>query len=232
QIESARRNSTGPIAGMKASVRRWGLFHAQMAGCRLTINEHWGAPNSLWSRGLWWEHNKLLKRKSLDGFRMYCGAEDLSEWVKSATYAEFEAVARTVFDKLFSSAAVNALRAQEKRDITLENTILFNRDALFYIEYTRAVKKGDIGRVLNVLAIWMVMMRAPKTMPRYADAIFETLVRIKKFPPKLRQLYFMNWLVNLTGKLLGFKPVDLLQEHQNFWAKIIYNAKGSNKSWK
>ncbi len=41
-----------------------------------------------------------------------------------------------------------------------------------------------------------------------------------------------NWLVNLTGHVDGFKEVDLLQEHQNFWAKIVYNAKGSNKSWK
>jgi hypothetical protein len=101
QIESARRNSTAPIAGMRASVRRWGLFHGQMAGCRLTINEHWGSPNSLWAGGLWWEHNKLLGRKPLmagwggkkatewkpaheliqislaahivDGFRIYCG---------------------------------------------------------------------------------------------------------------------------------------------------------------
>ncbi|KAJ7235273.1 hypothetical protein B0H12DRAFT_1027471 [Mycena haematopus] len=260
KLESARRNSTTPIAGMRASVRRWGLFHAQMAGCRLTINEHWGTPNTLWPGGLWWEHNKLLKRKPMmagwggkkatewkpahelihislpahivDGFRIYCGHENLSEWVKSVTFAEFDTVATTVFDKLFSTATVNELRARRIRDITLENAILYNRDALFYIELTRAIKKGDIGRVLNVLAIWMVMMRAPKTMPRYADAIFETLVRIQKFPPKLRQLYLANWLVNLTGRLLGFKPVDLLQEHQNFWAKIIYNAKGTNKSWK
>ncbi|KAJ6479781.1 hypothetical protein C8R45DRAFT_1216261 [Mycena sanguinolenta] len=260
KLESARRNSTTPIASLKASVRRWGLFHAQMAGCRLTINEHWGTPNSPWPGGLWWEHNKLLKRKPLmagwggkkatewkpaheliqislpahivDGFRIYCGHESLSEWARSVTTAEFDVVAKTVFEKLFSTTAVNDLRKQDKRDITLENAILYNRDALFYIELTRAIKKGDIGRVLNVLAIWMVMMRSPKTMPRYADAIFETLVRIKKFPPKLRALYLANWLVNLTGKLLGFKPVDLLQEHQNFWAKIIYNAKGTNKSWK
>ncbi|KAJ6475102.1 hypothetical protein C8R47DRAFT_1053159 [Mycena vitilis] len=259
KIESARRNSTAPIAGMRASVRRWGLFHAQMAGGRLTINEHWGSPNSLWAGGLWWEHNKLLNRKPLaagwggkkatewkpahelihislpahivDGFRIHCGNNNLSEWAKSATVADFDLVAKTVFDKLFSTAALSKLRAQRVRDITLENAILFNRDALFYVEFTRAIKQGDIGRVLNVLAIWMVMMRSPKTMPRYADAIFETLVRIRKFPPKLRELYLANWLVNLTGRLLGFKPVDLLQEHQNFWAKIIYNAKGSNKSW-
>ncbi|KAJ7730237.1 hypothetical protein DFH07DRAFT_756359 [Mycena maculata] len=265
KLESARRNSTTPRAGLRASCRRWGIFHGQMAGGQLTINEHWGMPNSLWPDGLWWEHNKLLKRKPLmagwggkkatdwkpahelihislpahivDGFRIYCRHESLSEWAKSATVAEFDRVAKAVFDSLFSTAALNELRARSVRDITLENTILYNCDALFYIEFTHAIKTGDIGRVLNVLAIWMVMMRSPKTMPRYADAMFETLVRIKSFPPKLRQvffpeLYLMNWLVNLTGRLFGFKPVDLLQEHQNFWAKIIYSAKGSNKSWK
>ncbi|KAJ7930333.1 hypothetical protein B0H13DRAFT_1540139, partial [Mycena leptocephala] len=117
-------------------------------------------------------------------------------------------------------------------DVTLENAILYNRDALFYVEFIQAIEKGDIGRVLNVLSIWMVMMRTPKAMPRYADAIFETLVRPKNFPPKLRrELFLVNWLVNLTGRPYRFKPVDRLQEHQNFWAKIIYTAKGTNKSW-
>lgn len=32
----------------------------------------------------------------------------------------------------------------------------------------------------------------------------------------------MNWLANLTGKVDGFKEMDLLQEHQNFWAKVNY----------
>ncbi|KAJ7094489.1 hypothetical protein B0H15DRAFT_969182 [Mycena belliarum] len=260
KLESARRNSTSPIEGMRGSFRRWGLFHGQMAGGRLTINEHWGTPNSPWPGGLWWEHNKLLGRKPLaagwggkkatewqpahelihislpahivDGFRIYCPSDNLEEWAKTTTYSEFDVVAKTVYDQLFSTAAVNRLRTSQARDITLENSILFNRDALFYIEFGLAIKKGDIGRVLNVLSIWMVMMRSPKTMPRYADAMFETLVRIKSFPPKLRELYLMNWLVNITGRLYGFKPVDLLQEHQNFWAKIIYTAKGQNKSWK
>ena len=84
--------------------------------------------------------------------------------------------------------AVDALRQKEDGDldVTLENAILYNRDALFYVEFIQAIYKGDIGRVLNVLSIWMVMMRTPKTMPRYADAIFETLVWPKNFPPKLR----------------------------------------------
>ncbi|KAJ7448400.1 hypothetical protein FB451DRAFT_1053929 [Mycena latifolia] len=261
KLESARRNSTTPIASLQSGVRRWGLFHGEMAGGRLTVNEHWGKPNSIWPGGLWWEHNKLLKRKPItagwsgkkatpwkpahelihislpahivDGFRIHCGHENLEEWATNATMDEFNRVAKIVFDKLFSTAAVEELRARDMcdRDITLENAILYNRDALFYVEFVQAIKKGDIGRVANVLSIWMVMMRTPKTMPRYADAMFETLVRLKHFPPKMRELYLANWLVNLPGRPYCFKPVDLLQEHQNFWAKIIYTAKGTNKSW-
>ncbi|KAJ6554727.1 hypothetical protein B0H19DRAFT_1263033 [Mycena capillaripes] len=208
KIEAARKNSTTPVVSMRASVRRWGLFHGEMAGGRLTINEHWGKPNSLWAGGLWWEHNKLLKRKPItagwsgkkatpwkpahelihislpahvvDGFRIHCGRDNLEEWARNATVEEFNRVAKTVFEKLFSTAVVDKLRTQADcdRDITLENAILYNRDAPFYIEFIQAIKKGDIGRVLNVLAIWIVMMRTPKTMPRYADAMFETLVRL------------------------------------------------------
>ncbi|KAJ7648485.1 hypothetical protein B0H17DRAFT_1215628 [Mycena rosella] len=48
---------------------------------------------------------------------------------------------------------------------------------------------------------------------------------------QVTRFFLHNWLVNLTGRPYGFKEVDLLQEHQNFWAKIIYNAKGVNRSW-
>ncbi|KAJ7720953.1 hypothetical protein B0H16DRAFT_1474190 [Mycena metata] len=242
KVESARRNSDGPIDGMKAPIRRFGLFHAKMAGCRLVINEHWGQPNSLWSGSLWWEHTQLLKHKPIsagwktkkatpwkpchellqistaahvkDGFRVHCGNPDLDTWAATATINDFNAVAEQVYRKLFTTHAVDELRSLPHRDISDENIVLLNRDALFYIEFVAAIKKGDIGRVINVLQIWMVMMRSPKTMPKYADTIFETLCRIDRYDP-----------------VLNFKEVDLLQEHHNFWAKIIYNAKGSNRSW-
>ncbi|KAJ7772145.1 hypothetical protein DFH07DRAFT_866360 [Mycena maculata] len=241
KIDSARRNSEGEIEGMKASVQRFGLFHAKMAGCRLVVNKHWGQPNSKWPGSLWWEHTQLLKRKPMsagwkakkatpwkpshellqislaahvkDAFRIHCGQPDLDAWAASATMADVDAVAQRVHRELFSTAALDALCAHspELCDITHENVILLNRDALFYIEFVFAIKKGDIGRVINVLRVWMVMMRSNKTMPK--------------------RFFLHNWLVNLTGRPYSFKEVDLLQEHQNFWAKIIYNAKGVNRSW-
>jgi hypothetical protein len=99
---------------------------------------------------------------------------------------DLNAVAERVYRKLFTTQAVDDLRAMPERDITHENAVLLNRDALYYIEFVAAIKKGDVGRVINVLQIWMVMMRTPKTMPKYADAIFETLRRIDRYDPVLK----------------------------------------------
>jgi hypothetical protein len=41
-----------------------------------------------------------------------------------------------------------------------------------------------------------------------------------------RDAYLNNWLVNLSGLVLAFKEIDLLQEHQNFWAKVSTASAG------
>ncbi|KAJ6465253.1 hypothetical protein DFH09DRAFT_1346413 [Mycena vulgaris] len=171
----------------------------------------------------------------LDGFRIYCGTDTLAKWVESAslTWQSIVSVSEAIVDNLCSCSAVEELRLQpeSERDPQLENTILCNHDMLILLIFTTAIKAGDVGAVLNCLAHWIVMFRGTGSMPKYADALFELINNIKKWDPALREAYLNNWLVNLTGKIRAFKEVDLLQEHQNFWAKVIYNAKGSNRSW-
>ncbi len=216
KVESARRNSSTPIAGQRASKRLWGLFHAKMAGGRLVSNEHWGKPNSTWPGGLWWEHLKLLGRKPMtagwkgkkatpwrpahelihislpahiqDAFRLHCGHSDLTAWAAAATIDDVHRLAVQVQSHLFSSFKVEELRDMDDdaRDITFENTILYNRDALLYVEFVHAIKFGDIGRAVNVLNMWLVMMRGTSVMPKYADAIFEMLHDLKTCDPLLR----------------------------------------------
>ncbi|KAJ7798351.1 hypothetical protein B0H14DRAFT_2184566, partial [Mycena olivaceomarginata] len=106
-----------------------------------------------------------------------------------------------------------------RRDPQLENTILCNHDMLLLLLFTTSIKGGDRRYCLNILAHWMVMFRGTGSMPKYADALFELINNLKRWPPRLREAYLNNWLVNLTGKIRAFKEVDLLQEHQNFWAK-------------
>ncbi|KAK7462875.1 hypothetical protein VKT23_007454 [Stygiomarasmius scandens] len=260
KVESARRNSTEPLEGMKTNIRRFGLFHCKLNGARMVVNQHWGKPNSPWPGSLWWEHTNLLERKPmsagwqskksapwkqshellqisliahiLDGFRIHCGHQDFDTWASGASLEEFNTVAEKVYYNLFTSAAFEKeSEVTDSPDIIFMNNILYNRDVLYYWLLVTSIKAGDIGRVILVLRVWMVMMRAPKTMPRYANAIFETLGRLQEYPEKLRKMFLHNWLVNLTGKANGFKEVDLLQEHTNFWIKVIYNAKGVNRSW-
>ncbi|TEB27829.1 hypothetical protein FA13DRAFT_1877613 [Coprinellus micaceus] len=174
-----------------------------------------------------------LVANMLDGFRLYCGKESLEEWVVDIkTHADLRKVSVRVVDELASSRRVEQLRAKSVRDLILENIILFNRDALLLRSLQAAIKRGDIGTVVNVLTYWMIMFRGTGKMPKYADILFSTLTGLKKMHPMLKEKHLQNWLINLSGKKDGFKELDLLQEHHNFWLKIIYAAKGSNKSWK
>ncbi|KAF7343680.1 hypothetical protein MSAN_01947900 [Mycena sanguinolenta] len=235
-VEGSRRNSNDVLEGMQPLVRRLGIFHAKMAGCRLVVNEHWGKPNAT-IPAPWKPSHELLQISSAghvrDAFRIHCGKASFAEWAATADLNDFDAVAGQVYNSLYTTAAYDAAcdRGDAQRDAAFENSVLYNRDSLLYLLLVSSIKAGDIGRVVLVFRIWAVMMRSPKTMPKYADAFFETLNRIKTYDPVLQRFFLHNWLVNLTGLAFRFKEVDLLQEHQNFWAKIVYNAKGVNRSW-
>ncbi|TDL17322.1 hypothetical protein BD410DRAFT_730160 [Rickenella mellea] len=180
--------------------------------------------------------NLSLPAHTLDALEVLCGKSSLATWVSSVEdYEDVKTLARKVKDELFSAARVEKLRLlpAESRDIILENVILFNRDAVILREFTLAVKTGDIGRVMNVLAYWMVMFRGTGSMPKYADALFYLLKDLKTMKPELRNAFLMNWLVNTTGLKDRFKEIDLLQEHQNFWAKdlqVQYNIPHNGNS--
>lgn len=133
--------------------------------------------------------NLTLPANMLDGFRIYCPCDTLQGWVNTVkTYTEVSDVARKVHSMLCSARRVSELRNLPtiKRDVPLENIILFNRDALFLRIFKFAIKRGDVGQVTNVLAHWMVMFRGTGKMPKYADALFHVIVSLKQMDPRLR----------------------------------------------
>ena len=181
----------------------------------MIINEHWGTPNSQYEGGLWWENRKLgrklmvagwkskksapwaqanellqlsLPAHVIDAFRIHCGSLDLKKWAEKATVTDLCAVAEKVVENLFSTHVVDALRKlpEEERDLTFENNVLYNRDVILYYTFVDAVKRGDIGCVVNVLEIWALEFRGTSSMPSYADIVFSTLRRIEKYPIRLR----------------------------------------------
>ncbi|KIJ25086.1 hypothetical protein M422DRAFT_273974 [Sphaerobolus stellatus SS14] len=150
-----------------------------------------------------------------DVLRTQLGVDSLTEWAKTVSQEEFTNVVEATFNNYFTSQAIDRVLAlHEEQDNIHINTLLYNQDVIIYIEFCDAIRTGDIERVVNVLRVWMVMMRGENHMPKYADAIFETLNRLHNYPDDLRDMFLDNWL-----------------EHQNFWGKVIFSAKGSNKSW-
>ncbi|KAF5335492.1 hypothetical protein D9611_012206 [Ephemerocybe angulata] len=223
--------------GVANSKAAWSLWKVNTVLSRKPISGGWGVkPKQLppYQTIVELVLRLALTANVLDGYRLYCGAGiSLDVWVAGVkTHGDLRKVSRQVLEQLASGKRVHELRTRAVRDPVLENIILFNRDALILRAFQAAIKRGDIGTVVNVLAYWMVMFRGTGKMPKYADILFTTLAGLKAMDPKLRFDSLRNWLVNLSGKPNGFKEIDLLQEHHNFWLKIIYSAKGSNQSWK
>ncbi|TDL22081.1 hypothetical protein BD410DRAFT_803611 [Rickenella mellea] len=213
----------------------WSLWKINTLLCRKPITVGWKAKKVAPFRPTWELTMKFaLPANILDGFRIHCPCDSLDDWVSRVEHLQdINEIALKVKADLVSRRRVYALRKKEDsdRDIPLENIILFNCDALTLREFAAAIKRGDVGSVVVVLSHWMVEFRGAGSMPKYADALFELLGRLKRMDPIMRNAFLMNWLVNTTGCPNAFKEVDLLQEHQNMWAKVIYNARGSNRSW-
>ncbi|KAF9537135.1 hypothetical protein CPC08DRAFT_552826 [Agrocybe pediades] len=175
-----------------------------------------------------------LPANILDGFRLYCGRDTIEAWVKEVkTVSEVEAVAKQVLNNLCSGARVEDMRYHKPRDRdpVFENICLFNRDALYLRQLKYAVKRGDVGAVLDLITHLMLAFRGTGKTPKYADTLFHIIVNLRSMDSKMREIWLNNWLANPTGKPNSFKEMDLLQEHLNFWLKIVYNAQGSNRSW-
>ncbi|KAG6835289.1 hypothetical protein H0H93_003080 [Arthromyces matolae] len=111
-------------------------------------------------------------------------------------------------------------------DITLANSILFIRNAIWWREMCRAVARGDTGRIWEILKIWIFTF-AGSGNPYYSQYLMELYCNFKwEFPPNLRAAILMNWVVNLHGKPGVFIEMDLMQEHFNFWLEEMAQHKG------
>lgn len=211
----------------------WSLWRMNTLLARKAISVGWKAKKLTPFRPTLELVSKLvLPANILDAFRLESRSplttnHSLDAWVENVNeYAAIQAVATKVRDRLCSSKRIQTLcrLPEHLRDHTLENIILFNRDTLILREFFHAIKRGDIGSVINVLWFWLHQFRGTGMMPKYSDALFEVLMTLKSMEPRLRHAYEVNWLVNLSGRANAFKEVDLLQEHQNFWAKVCSHA--------
>lgn len=111
-------------------------------------------------------------------------------------------------------------------DVTLANSTLFIRNAIWWREMCKAVANGDPGRVWEILKLWIFTF-AGSGNPYYSQYLLELYCNFKwEFSPKLRHAILMNWVVNLHGEPGMFIEMDLMQEHFNFWLEDMAQHKG------
>ncbi len=127
-------------------------------------------------------------------------------------------------------------------DMVFENMVLMLRDALILREFNDAIKGGYSGRICHVLKVLALMYRG-LGRTKYAHETLHIIHNLTHIWPKpLRyvvlpvryvpaltsrlssDIMVKNWLVNPTGKPNSWVPVDLMQEHNNFWTKVRFSA--------
>lgn len=176
--------------GKPNSKSPWSLWKINTLLGRKAISAGWAAKSPPPFRPLYELILDLtLPANILDGFRIHCPLEELDDWVKGLkSHHKVEAVARQVHHNLCSGAHVHRLRREkaQNRDVPLENIILFNRDALHLRQLKYAIKRGDVGAVLDLITHLMLAFRGTGKTPKYADALFHIVVNLKRMDPKLR----------------------------------------------
>ncbi|KAI0063286.1 hypothetical protein BV25DRAFT_1936598 [Artomyces pyxidatus] len=113
-----------------------------------------------------------------------------------------------------------------KGDWALANSIMLMRDGIWFLEVCQAVASGDIGRVWEIMKIWICTF-AGSGHPNYANYLLEMFCNIElEYPEATRTALLNNWLVNLVGRPGHFHELDLMQEHFNHWLEELAQHKG------
>ncbi|GJE92463.1 hypothetical protein PsYK624_086170 [Phanerochaete sordida] len=112
-------------------------------------------------------------------------------------------------------------------DHVLANTILRMRDCILHFEFQSAVADGDIGRVMNIIGIW-VFTFCGSGRSKYTNELLELICSFEyEFSDELAAVVLDHWLCNLTGYDGCWFPLDLLQEHGNRQLKKLTNDRAA-----
>ncbi|OAV93802.1 hypothetical protein PTTG_27164 [Puccinia triticina 1-1 BBBD Race 1] len=131
----------------------------------------------------------------------------------------------SVYNKFLSPQAL--LKSKDPKAPCLANMLLRLRDFSTIVECNRAMKGGDIGRVMNIWKQWWVMARGIQGLTNYAiDLPRMYLLLTKVLPPGLRLVIKHSLLISPTGRPNHFVAKDFYLENQNFFLKYFYNNTG------
>ncbi|KAJ6448022.1 hypothetical protein C8R45DRAFT_787866, partial [Mycena sanguinolenta] len=124
------------------------------------------------------------------------------------------------------SPQVHKERASFTGDRVLRNSQIFMQDFGWWIEFAHAVPEGDIGRVWEIMKIWIFKF-AGSSHANYVNYLLEVYCMLRYEASKdLTNTILDNWLLNIKGELGRHLSGDLHQEHYNKWHEFMMKKHG------
>ncbi|KAJ7906434.1 hypothetical protein B0H13DRAFT_1880588 [Mycena leptocephala] len=106
-------------------------------------------------------------------------------------------------------------------DRVLRNTQIFLQDFGWWIEFSHSVPEGDIGRVWEIMKIWIFKF-AGSSHQKYVSYLLEVYCMLRYEASKdLTDAILNNWLLNIKGELGRWLAGDQHQEHYNKWLEAM-----------
>ncbi|KAI7934515.1 hypothetical protein MJO28_016942 [Puccinia striiformis f. sp. tritici] len=158
-------------------------------------------------------------------------AQNLDEELPLWDDSRAQTVIDQCYERLFSPKARRAAEKEAtKKDSPnpkLANSLLRLHDFATVIEADRAMKAGDIGRLLNMWRMWSVMAQGIKGLNKYAIHLPRMLILLTDvLPPGLQKVLQHSMLITPSGRAGHFVGKDFFLEVQNCWLKYVYNNSG------
>ncbi|KAI7949862.1 hypothetical protein MJO28_008683 [Puccinia striiformis f. sp. tritici] len=116
---------------------------------------------------------------------------------------------------------------QRNHQSKLSNLLVRLHEFSTVIEANRAMKDGDIGRLINVWRMWSVMAQSLPGLTHYAAYLPRLVLLLTKvLPPSLSKFFRHSMLVSPSGRPGHFVAKDFFLENHNYWLKFFYNRGG------
>ncbi|KAI0629150.1 hypothetical protein C8Q77DRAFT_1236530 [Trametes polyzona] len=234
----------------------FGWFHALMAFANSLHRQYFGSASghglrqafahlsrkglqTVQIKGTFYHHlhegiTHVSEARFRDCWRKVGGVEKLAD-LRTRSPEELCELAKKLVRHYASNDAVEDMDAlaDGQHDDVLCQSIMWNRDVLYYLLLHRSMQSGDVGMMEDLLP-HLLYRFAGGGNHKYTVEILELLQGLhREWPQDLKDFVRQNcWLVNLTGGPEDFQAIDLVEEHTVKDVKVTYRPKGPNSTWK
>jgi hypothetical protein len=137
--------------------------------------------------------------------------------------SEWNDIVDKCYERFFSHEARRSARSTPK----LNNLLIRLQDFSTVIEANRAMKRGDIGRLINIWKMWSIMTQSLPGLTHYSAYLPRLILLLTHIlPPSLSKLIRHSILVSPSGRPNHFVAKDFLLETHNYWLKYFYTRGG------